>query len=256
MTIFNRNQLRLNQIRVQDDFDRCSFFHNEIAARMIENIDLMTKKDFKNILELGIIKTAIKHQFTSCQITKTSNFYNKKTNIDIVCDDELLPFKNNVFDLVFSNLNMQFINEIPQFLLQVKEVLKPNGVFIASFFGEENLRELNHAMQLSENEIYGGISPRLPPTIDVKTAAMLLQKSGFKNPVSSLEKIIISYKEPLSLLKDLKNMALGNILCKKSQRFFSGKLLQRLIENYQNLCKNENGEIQAQFEVIIISGQK
>ena len=254
MTIFNREQLRINQIKAQDDFNRYSFFHNEIAARMIENIELMGDRKLDNVLELGVIEPVLRNKLTTSKITKTSIFYNKKT--DLICDDEFLPFKANSFDLVFSNLNMQFINEIPQFLLQIKEVLKPNGIFIASFFGEENLRELNHIIQLSENEIYGGISPRLPPTIDVKTAAMLLQKSGFKNPVSSLEKIMISYKEPLSLLKDLKNMALGNILRKKSQRFFSKKLLQKLIENYQNLYKNKNGEIQAQFEVIIISGQK
>ena len=127
---------------------------------------------------------------------------------------------------------------------------------LASFFGEENLKELNYAMQNSENELYNGISPRLPPTIDVKTAAMILQKAGFKNPISSLEKIEITYKDPLFLLKDLKNMALGNILTKKSQRFFTKNLLQRLIENYRKLYQNEVGEIKATFEIIIICAQK
>ncbi len=272
MTIFNRQQLQQNQIRAFKNFAQYNFLHQEIGQRMLENLALLADgkkaKNYAKILEIGIIesflqsaknddnfsKNVVFSQENAPKITKTAIFANK--NADLIVDDEDLHFEENSFDLVFSNLNLQFINQIPQFLVNIKNILKKDGVFIASFFGEENLKELNHAMQISENEICGGISPRLPPTIDVKTAAMLLQKAGFKDPISSLEKIEVNYKEPISLLKDLKNMAFGNILQKKSKKFFTKKLLQRLLENYQKFYGNEERAIKASFEIVIICGKK
>lgn len=252
--IFNRRQLSVNQKRFSKNFADYNFIHQKIASSMLENIDLLGKKDFTKVLDLGVMGSSFFQDLAQDIMVTTSLFDNKEC--DMICDDELLPFEKDSFDLVLSNLNMQFINEIPQFLLQVKEILKPQGVFMASFFAEENLKELNHAMQLSEDEIYGRVSPRMPPTIDVKTAAMLLQKCGFKNAVSNLEKIEVSYQDPMNLLKDIKNMALGNILNQKSSVFFTKKLLERLLENYRKLYQDKDGAVKATFEIVIISGQK
>ncbi len=174
----------------------------------------------------------------------------------LIADDEFLPFKPQTFDLVVSNLNMHFINEIPQFLLQVKNILKPGGVFIASFFGEENLRELAHVLHKSEVEIYDGISPRMPPTIDVKTAAMLLQKAGFAEAISDFEKIEVSYSDPKNLLRDLKMMGQGNILTKRSRKFFTKKFLQKILQNYRELYGAADDTVQATFEIITATGRR
>ncbi len=171
-------------------------------------------------------------------------------------DSEILSIKPNSFDLILSNLNLHFINEIPQFLLQIKQALKPDGIFIASFFGEENLRELAHVLHQSEIEIYGGISPRMPPTIDVKTAAALLQKAGFADPISEFAKIEVNYSDPMNLLKDLKFMGQGNILTKRSRRFFTKKFLAKILENYRKLYGTADNAVSATFEIITVTGWK
>ena len=129
-------------------------------------------------------------------------------------------------------------------------------MFIASFFGEENLRELAHVLYKSEMEIYNGISPIMPPTIDVKTAAMILQKAGFISPISDFEKIAVEYEEPMKLLYDLKFMGQGNILKQRQRRFFSRKFLNKILENYQNLYKNFDNSVNATFEIVTITGWK
>ena len=216
--LFDRELLRQNRRRGV----RNNFLQQEVSNRINENLDLLNRK-FKNILEI---------------------------------DEENFSYPENVFDLVLSNLDFHLINEIPQYLIKVKRILQPGGVFIASFFGEENLSELAHVLHKTENEIYGGISPRMPPTIDVKTAAALLQKAGFQNPISDFDKILIEYSDPLDLLKDLKMMGQGNILHQRSRRFFTKNFLNKTSKNYREMYGTSSGKVLATFEIVTIIGSK
>ncbi len=235
--LFDRKLLHQNQRRFAVSFANHNFLYVEVANRINENLQLLNR-EFSDILE----------------IERAWCLVNKELKVEI--DDEHLPFKNESFDLIISNLNFHFINQIPQFLLQIKNLLKPDGIFIASFFGEENLRELAHILYETENEIYGGISPRMPPTIDIKTSAALLQKAGFQNPIADFEKIEITYENPLNLLNDLKLMGQGNIMTKRSRHFFTKKFLTKVLDNYRKLYGNNAGAVTATFEIRTITGQK
>ena len=243
--LFDRKLLGLNRARFLNDFPQHNFLHIEVANRIAENVSFLNRK-FENILEIG----ARDDHLSKLVLAE------HKARYDFYEDSETLPFAAESFDLVLSNLNLHFINEIPQFLLQVKNILKPDGVFIASFFGEENLRELAHVLYESENEIYSGVSPRMPPTIDVKTAAALLQKAGFADPISDFAKIEVEYENPQKFLKDLKFMGQGNILTKRSRRFMTKKFLNKILENYNKLYKTADGGVIAGFEVITVTGWK
>ena len=193
--LFDRKLLGANQKRFFSGFDNHNFLYIEVANRIAENLEFLNRK-FDSVLEItahgGYLSEKIKLVKNPKKIITTEiapQFCQNQNFLKIIADDEYLPFKAESFDLIVSNLNFHFINQIPQFLLQVKSLLKPDGIFIASFFGEENLSELVHVLYEVENEIHGGISPRMSPTITVKTAAHLLQKAGFQNPVSDFEKI-------------------------------------------------------------------
>jgi len=242
--LFDRKLLRQNRARAALGFAQHNFLHHEIANRIAENVEFLNRK-FESALEIGAMD-----DYLFSLINKGEMGYKTFEN------EEILPFETESFDLILSNLNMHFINEIPQFLLQVKNILKPNGVFIASFFGEENLSELAHVLYKTENEIYNGISPRMPPTIDVKTAAALLQKAGFADPISEFEKIEVNYSDPKNLLKDLKMMGQGNILTKRSRKFFTKNFLEKIYQNYRELYGANDGGVKATFEVITITGWK
>lgn len=60
----------------------------------------------------------------------------------IVTDEEILPFEDNEFDLVISNLSLHWINDLPGLFAQTRNKLKPDGFFLASVFGEETLYQL------------------------------------------------------------------------------------------------------------------
>lgn len=246
--LFNRKLLGQNQKRFAKDFSNHNFLYLEVANRIAENLSLMNR-EFCDVLEVGA-----KGEFLKSLICEASSGH--EINYNFHGDDEIINATPESFDLIISNLNFHFINEIPQFLISAKNALKKDGIFIASFFGEENLRELAHVLYKSEMEIYSGVSPMMPPTIDVKTAAMILQKAGFLSPISDFEKIAVEYDEPLKLLYDLKFMGQGNILNNRSKRFFSRRFLNKILENYKNLYKNSDDSINATFEIVTIVGWK
>src|SRR5690606_20806309 len=135
------------------------------------------KQDFNNILEIGSrngflgkklkeIKKSNSLVQSDCsfQAVKSANYDNP-----VIMDDELLPFCEKSFDLIVSNCNLHFLNDLPGFLLQIRKLLKEKGFFIATFFGGETLKNLREVFYQSELECYGGVSPRIIPFIDVKT---------------------------------------------------------------------------------------
>ena len=50
----------------------------------------------------------------------------------IVADEEALPFRDASLDLVVSALALQFVNDLPGTLIQIRRALKPDGLFLAA----------------------------------------------------------------------------------------------------------------------------
>ena len=94
----------------------------------------------------------------------------------------------------------------------MNQSLKPDGVFLASLFGENTLIELKESFKIAENEILGKTFNRISPFIDIKTSGDLLQRTGFKLCVSDLDRIEIKYDNPMDLLYELRSMGETNTL--------------------------------------------
>lgn len=257
MALFNRKLLKQNRNRVFDKFSQADFLYQETAEIITQTI-LDCKRNFDNILEIGAHKGELGRKIAELknaqQLIQTDLAINFVP--DLVMDDELICFKEQSFDLVLSNLNLHFINEIPQNLVAIKKLLKPDGLFIASFFGEENLKELKDVFLQAEQEIYGGITPRIAPNVDVKTAGMLLQKAGFVDVVAEKHRFEVEYSHPKKLLQDLKNMGEANILNDRSRKFMTKNFLFNLTNWYQKLYCRDNNQYLATFEIIILTGWK
>jgi NADH dehydrogenase [ubiquinone] 1 alpha subcomplex assembly factor 5 len=243
--LFDRQLLQQNHKRYQRGFKDYNFLYTEIANIILENIELQNRA-FDAVFE----------------INKITNFFQENLQYKLfesccfeeLCDEENINFSSQKYDLIISNSDLHFINNVPQFLAKIKSALKPSGLFIASFYGDENLPELHKAIYQAENEIYGGISLRMPPTIDIKSSAQILAQVGFKNPVADLEKIKVDYDSPIKLLRDIKFSGQGNVMNQRSRKFFSKKLLQKLLEKYENFYDEKTQSYPATFSVITISG--
>src|ERR1700677_946370 len=111
----------------------------------------------------------------------------------VAADEEALPFRDGAFDLVVSALALQFVNDLPGALVQIRRVLKPDGLFLAALIGGDSLTELRAAFGAAESEIEGGGSPRVAPFADVRDLGALLQRAGFALPVADIDRATVRY---------------------------------------------------------------
>jgi NADH dehydrogenase [ubiquinone] 1 alpha subcomplex assembly factor 5 len=99
-------------------------------------------------------------------IKEKINRYLKKTVVSVErlqVDEEALPFPENSIEAVVSSLSLNWVNDLPGSLIQIKNSLKPDGVFLGAMFGGDTLFELRTSLQLAEMERESGVSPRVSP---------------------------------------------------------------------------------------------
>jgi len=172
----------------------------------------------------------------------------------VAADEEVLPFRDASLDLVVSALALQFVNDLPGTLIQIRRALKPDGLLLAALAGGETLTELRQAFAAAEAEIEGGISPRVIPFPDVREMGALLQRAGFALPVTDVDRVTARYASPTSLMHDLRRMGATNALRERSRRPLKRATLRRMIEIYAQRFADRDGRIRATFEIIWLSG--
>ena len=172
----------------------------------------------------------------------------------VIADEEFLPFASHSLDLVYSALNLHSVNDLPGALLQIRQALKPDGLFMASLFGGETLRELRESLMHAELELKAGASPRVFPFADKPQMGALLQRAGFALPVVDSEIITVTYTDMFKLLHDLRGMGETNIIRGRHKANPGKALFMRAAEHYQRNFADADGRIRASFEIIFLAG--
>jgi SAM-dependent methyltransferase len=172
----------------------------------------------------------------------------------VIADEEMLPFRDGSLDLVVSALALQFVNDLPGTLIQIRRALKPDGLFLGALIGGESLVELRAAFAEAEAEVEGGASPRVAPFADLRDLGALLQRAGFALPVTDIDRVTVRYESPLALMHDLRRMGAGNVLIERRRRPLRRATLRRLFEIYAEKFSDPDGRVRATLEIVWLSG--
>jgi SAM-dependent methyltransferase len=172
----------------------------------------------------------------------------------VVADEEALPFRDGSLDLVVSALSLQFVNDLPGVLVQIRRALKPDGLLLAAVVAGDTLTELRQALAIAEAEIEGGVSPRVAPFADLRALGALLQRAGFALPVTDVERLTVRYAGPLALMHDLRRMGATNALIERRRRPLRRATLARTLAIYAEQFADPDGRIRATFEIVWLSG--
>jgi SAM-dependent methyltransferase len=172
----------------------------------------------------------------------------------VVADEERFPFRDASLDLVVSGLALQFVNDLPGALVQIRRALKPDGLFVAALIGGDTLTELRQAFAAAEAEVEGGVSPRVAPFADVRSMGALLQRAGFTLPVADVDRVIVRYDSPLRLMHDLRRMGATNVLLERRRRGLRRQTLTRLVQIYAERFADADGRLRASFDIVWLSG--
>jgi SAM-dependent methyltransferase len=172
----------------------------------------------------------------------------------VAADEEALPFRDSSLDLAVSALALQFVNDLPGTLIQIRRALKPDGLLLAALIGGDSLAELREAFAEAEAEVEGGVSPRVAPFADLRDLGALLQRAGFALPVTDVDRITVRYASPFGLLHDLRRMGATNALAQRRRVPLRRATLRRLLEIYAEKFADPDGRVRATFEIVWLSG--
>jgi SAM-dependent methyltransferase len=175
-------------------------------------------------------------------------------SLAVAADEEALPFRDASLDLVVSALALQFVNDLPGTLIQIRRALKPDGLLLAALAGGDTLTELRASFAAAEAEIEDGVSPHVAPFADLRDLGALLQRAGFALPVTDVDRLTVRYASPLALMHDLRRMGATNVLAERSRRPLKRATLARLLEIYGERFADPDGRIRATFEIVWLSG--
>ena len=167
---------------------------------------------------------------------------------------ETVPLPPASIDLAISLLSLQEMNDVPGMLVQICRALKPDGLFLGTLLGTGTLFELRECLLAAESEIYGGVSPRVAPFVDVRDAGGLLQRAGFALPVADSDPVTVRYDSLFDLMRDLRSMGATNVLTARSRQPVSKRFFLRAAEIYAERFSDADGRIRATFDLIWLSG--
>jgi len=158
------------------------------------------------------------------------------------------------YDLAISLLGLQFINDLPGFMVQIRQALKPDGLFLAAMIGGQTLHELRTALNEAEAESSGGASPHVAPFADIRDMGGLLQRAGFALPVTDIDSITVRYDDMFALIRDLRSMGATNNLVSRSKTPLKKAVFLRAAQIYAQRFSDVDGRVRATFEIIWLSG--
>jgi malonyl-CoA O-methyltransferase len=153
-----------------------------------------------------------------------------------------LPIASGSVDMVWSNLALQWCNDLPATFVELHRVLKTDGLLMFSTFGPDTLKELRRAFDGVDGHNH------LNRFADMHDVGDMLMQAGFADPVMEMECLTLTYDDVRGVLHDLKAIGAHNATAGRGQGLMGKQAWARLVENYESL--RSNGKLPATYEVV------
>ncbi|WP_380877538.1 SAM-dependent methyltransferase [Sphingomonas sp. DBB INV C78] len=249
--IFDRRVRRLRRDRAATGFAAHSFLRDRMVEDLVDRLDSV-KRSFGRALDLGTadgsLAAALRQRGIST-VTADSGFAFARAGQGVQCDEDHMPFADGSFDLVVSAGGLDMVNDLPGALALIRRILRPDGLFLAAFFGAGSLPKLRTALMAADEAASGGVAARIHPQIDVRAAGDLLSRAGFALPVADVDHAQIRYGDPLRLIGDLRGMAATNILRDRRAPALTRAHLAALFDAFAGMA-DADGRVTEEVEII------
>jgi malonyl-CoA O-methyltransferase len=242
--------------RIRQDFNKASVSYDkyarlqqQVAARVfVLALEMLHTKS--QVLDVGcgtgyIAQHAAKRwQMFQCDLAESMCEKALHLAPAVAADAESLPFADNTLDGVLSSLTLQWVSPVPAFS-EIRRVLKPNGLMIASTLGENTLHELRKSFAAAV-----GVAPVMNfYTADKLSAAC--KESGLHLEEFFDELVIHDYEDIFTLLASIKGIG-GRYKSGTGRAGVSRRYFEALAEAYIKFF----GKISATWEVQYIIARK
>jgi len=160
-----------------------------------------------------------------------------------VCADAFgLPLPDASVDLIYSNLMLQWCDDLDAVLAEFRRVLKPQGLVTFTTFGPDTLKELRAAWAAVDERTH------VNHFIDMHDIGDALVRAGLAEPVLDVERLTLTYNDTLSLMRDLKTIGAHNVTAGRSRGLTGPRRMQAMSAAYERF--RAAGQLPATYEVV------
>ena len=160
----------------------------------------------------------------------------------LCADVEALPLGAQSVDMVWSNLALQWCNDLPGTFVELHRVIKNDGLLMFSTFGPDTLKELRVAFNGVDG--YNHVNR----FADMHDIGDMLVAAGFADPVMEMEKLTLTYDDVKAVMQDLRDIGAHNATAGRSPGMLGRAKWARIVQNYETLRRD--GKLPATFEII------
>ena len=254
--------------RAAETYDAAAILQKQVREEMLSRLDLV-KLNPQTILDAGcgtgLASHALQKRFAKSQVisldfalpmlqkTRSTNPNNGLigqvksllggAKQSLLCADiESLPLANASVGLVWSNLAIQWCNDLDAALQEFHRVLQPESLLMFSTFGPDTLKELRVAT--------GGQNGTTSVSrfLDMHDIGDAMVRAGFSAPVLDVERFTLTYDDVKSVMRDLKSIGAHNATDGRARGLLGRGFLQNLEANYEQF--RMDGKLPATFEVV------
>ena len=264
----DKMRVRASFGRAANTYDAAAILQKQVREEMLSRLDLV-KLNPHTILDAGcgtgVASHALQKRFAKAQVVSLDFALpmlqkTRKTNPNagltgqvksilsgvkqnLLCADiESLPLTNSSVGLVWSNLAIQWCNDLDVALQEFHRVLQPEGLLMFSTFGPDTLKELRIATSSQK-----GVTS-VSRFLDMHDIGDALVRAGFSMPVLDVERFTLTYDDVKSVMFDLKSIGAHNATDGRARGLLGRGFLQNLEASYEQF--RVNGKLPATFEVV------
>ncbi len=161
----------------------------------------------------------------------------------LCADARALPLADASVDVLFSNLCLQWIDDLDAVLAGFRRVLKPHGLLLVSTFGPDTLWELRESFAQADNALH------VSPFGDIAGFGDALVRAGFHQPVIDREVDTTHYPDLASLMRELRAIGATNALHSRRHTLTGRARFSAAAQAYE-MMRGDDGLLPASWETI------
>lgn len=260
--LIDKRQVRRAFSRAAQQYDAAAVLQREVCSRMLERLDYI-KLQPARVLDAGSGTgwgtRQLAQRYPAAQVVALdialgmlhaardqSSWWRKlfagARQNSLCADIEALPLAANSVQLIWSNLAVQWCNDLPATFVELQRVLQPEGLLMFSTFGPDTLKELRAAFHGADN--YNHVNR----FADMHDIGDMLLAAGFAEPVMDMEYITLTYDDVKSVMQDLRSIGAHNATAGRAQGLMGKTAWNKVLHNYEALRRG--GKVPATFEII------
>ena len=249
----NKDKIKFAFSKAAKSYDTLALFQKELAEELLNSFVLPLTtyhSPLTTIVDIGcgtgflsyglankfpdadIFGCDISHDMLKVASCKLQVARDKKIHL-ITTDGEILPCKNDTFDIAASNLTYQWIGNLEGSFKEAHRILRPGGIFIFSTLAPETLKELRYCYAEASAKFNKDGLPPFMAFSEKQAIQSVLESVGFKNISIETRKMMKTYPDMWTLLKTMKSIGAGNPFKDGDKSLARGSILKKMAEVYE-----------------------